>query len=125
MAHSFSQVYIHTVFSTKNRYPYLDDRDVRRRTHAYLATLCRDQGTPALKVGGIFDHVHILSRLSRTKDMADFVRDVKRKSSLWLKNLGEDLSGFRWQQGYAVLSVCPFHVNVVEQYIENQDAPKD
>ena len=121
MAHSFSQVYLHIVFSTKHRYPFLDDKEVRRRTHAYLATLCRDLGSPALKVGGTFDHVHILCRMSRTLEMADLVRDVKRKSSSWIKGVAERLSGFYWQQGYAVFSVCPFHLEIVSHYIENQE----
>jgi putative transposase len=62
MPQSLSRVILHIVFSTKNREPWLDS-DIRPRMHAYLATICRDSGGEALRVGGVADHVHILREL--------------------------------------------------------------
>ena len=60
-----SKVIRHIIFSTKDREPWLDS-GVRPRMHAYLATVCRDLGAELVRVGGVADHVHIVTTLSRT-----------------------------------------------------------
>src|SRR5690349_19012705 len=60
MAQSLAQIYLHVVFSTRNRAPFLQDRALRDRTHAYLAGTCRNLHSPSLIVGGVADHVHLL-----------------------------------------------------------------
>ena len=65
MPQSLSKVILHITFSTKNREPWLNS-DVRPRMHAYLATICRDVGADIVHVGGMADHVHIITTLPRT-----------------------------------------------------------
>ena len=68
MPQSLSKVIVHIIFSTKNRQPWLDT-DVRPRMHAYLAylaTVCRDLGAELVHVGGVADHLHIVTTLPRT-----------------------------------------------------------
>lgn len=65
MPQSLSKVILHVIFSTKNREPWLDS-EIRPRIHAYLATICRDLGGEAVRVGGVADHVHIVTTLPRT-----------------------------------------------------------
>jgi len=66
MPQSLSQIYVHLVFSTKNRKPWLCDDKVRDRLHAYMAKVLRDNvDSPALVINSIEDHVHVLIRLSR------------------------------------------------------------
>jgi REP element-mobilizing transposase RayT len=60
MPQSLSMVILHIIFSTKNREPRLES-DVRPRMHAYLATICRDVGGEIVHVGGVADHVHIIT----------------------------------------------------------------
>jgi len=62
MPQSLSKVILHIIFSTKNREPWLDSQ-VRPRMHAYLATICRDLGAQLVHVGGVSDHVHIVTTL--------------------------------------------------------------
>ena len=95
-----SKVYLHIVFLTKNRAPFLADRALRREMHAYLAGACRHLGSPSLRVGGVEDHVHISCFMSRTRTMADFVGEIKRQSSKWIKTKSKSLADFRWQNGY-------------------------
>ncbi len=68
MPQSLVQIYAHLVFSTKSRKPFLHDRAIRERAHAYLQGICENQGCPSLRIGGVEDHVHILCRLSKTQD---------------------------------------------------------
>ena len=83
---SLVQLYTHLVFSTKLREPYLRDDELRGRLHAYLAGACRNLDSPSLIVGGVEDHVHILCRMSKTKSVAELIRELKRESSKWVKD---------------------------------------
>ena len=65
MAHSLVQNYLHIIYSTKDRYPYLRDRGVRAEAFAYLGGLCRKRDSPPLSIGGVADHVHLLCRFSQ------------------------------------------------------------
>ena len=58
MPQSLAQIYLHVVFSTKNRFPFLQDLEFRPRVHAYLAGICRNLNCPSLRTGGVDDHVH-------------------------------------------------------------------
>ncbi len=121
MSQSLARVYLHVVFSTKNRVPFLTDRRLRNETHAYLAGACRDLGVPSLIVGGVEDHVHISCYMSRTLTMADFVAEIKRESSKWIKTKDKTLADFHWQSGYGIFSFSPSHADDLRRYIENQE----
>ena len=75
MPQSLSKVILHIIFSTRNREPWLDP-NVRPRMHAYLATICRDLGAEVVRVGGVADHVHIVTTLPRTVSQADLIENV-------------------------------------------------
>ena len=121
MPQSLVQIYVHIVFSTKNREPFLIDRQLRHRTHAYLHGICANQGSPSIRIGGVEDHVHILCRLSKTLDVSTFIRELKRDSSKWVKDQKPELTDFYWQNGYGAFSVSPSHVDPLTQYIVNQE----
>ena len=121
MSQSLVQIYLHVVFSTKKRLPFLADNEIREQTHAYLAGICKNLKCPALIVGGVEDHVHILNRHSKNISVADFLRDLKRASSKWIKTLSPTLSSFHWQAGYRAFSISPSHVTEVRSYIAKQD----
>ncbi|MEX2138603.1 MAG: IS200/IS605 family transposase [Pirellulales bacterium] len=120
MPQSLVQIYVHLVFSTKNRQPFLQDSAFRERLHAYLKGICDNQDSPSLRVGGTEDHVHILCRLSKTLDVSTLIRELKRDSSKWIKEENPRLGDFHWQRGYGAFSVSPSHVEVLKKYIANQ-----
>ena len=121
MPQSLVQIYVHIVFSTKHRKPFLKEKEFRERTHRYLADICKNLESPALIVGGIEDHVHILCRFGKTIEIADLIRDLKRDSSKWVKTEQPRLAEFHWQQGYGAFSISPSHVDALMQYIANQE----
>src|SRR5437588_6691069 len=104
MPQSLSKVIVHIVFSTKDRQPCLDVA-IRPRIHAYLATVSRDHGCEAYRVGGTADHVHLAVRLSRTISQADLAENIKKTSSAWIKQQGDDYRAFFWQRGYGAFSI--------------------
>jgi REP element-mobilizing transposase RayT len=121
MSQSLVQTYLHIVFSTKERRPFLVDKQFRDRTHAYLAGICKNQHSPSLKVGGVEDHVHICCRLAKTLAIADLIKELKRESSKWVKQQDPSLERFYWQSGYGAFSVSPSHVDPLIQYIKKQE----
>ena len=121
MPQSLAQIYLHVVYSTKDRRPFLQDPTIRDETHKYLGGVCNNLGCPVLCVGGVADHVHVLCRLGRTISVADLVRELKRESSQWLKSKSKDLADFFWQNGYGAFSVSPGHVEILRAYIANQE----
>ena len=80
MPQSLSKVIVHIIFSTKDREPWLGS-DIRPRMYAYLATICRDLRAEIVRVGGVADHVHIVTTLPRTVSQAQLIEEVKKASS--------------------------------------------
>ncbi|MEJ6573482.1 MAG: IS200/IS605 family transposase [Akkermansiaceae bacterium] len=120
MPQSISRVLIHTVFSTKNRAPFLMNPAFRDELHSYLGGCAKTLGCQPIRVGGVEDHVHLLTSLSRTLTIADFVKEIKRNSSIWAKEK-EGLTDFAWQSGYGCFSVSESQIPNVSQYIEKQE----
>ena len=120
MPQSLSLVIIHVIFSTKERHPFLA-ADTRPKLHAYLATVARNFGCEAYRVGGVADHVHLAIRLSRTVTIADLVQELKTASSKWAKTQSPDLAAFSWQRGYGCFSVGPTDVDALRAYIDDQE----
>jgi REP element-mobilizing transposase RayT len=121
MAQSLAKLWIHLIFSTKERYPFLVDPSVRADMHGYLAKVLRTHDCPTIVVGGCDDHVHALFSLSRNHSIAHIVKEIKRTSSAWIKTLERRYSKFHWQNGYGAFSVSQSHVDQVSSYVMNQD----
>ncbi len=121
MPQSLSVVYIHLVFSTKDRRPFLRDNPTRDALHSYLGGVSKQLDCPPILVGGMEDHVHLLARFGRTLTQAEWVKELKRVSNLWLKERGRDYAGFEWQGGYADFSVSQSNLEPVKQYIAGQE----
>jgi len=121
MSQSFSDVCIHLVFSTKKRRRYFQRPEIRDGIQAYLGRVSNELDCPSLGVGGVEDHVHLLCRFSRTITVANWVKELKRISNLWLKQQDEAFADFEWQGGYAVFSVSHSNIERVKGYIARQE----
>jgi REP element-mobilizing transposase RayT len=120
MPQSLSNVLIHVIFSTKSRMPFLAP-EIRAQTHAYLATVARNAGCEAYRVGGVADHVHLAVRLSRTVSMAKLLEELKTASSKWIKTQSPELNAFSWQRGYGAFSLSPGELDPLLHYIDTQE----
>ena len=121
MAQSLSAVFVHVVFSTKDRQPFLRSAVIRAEMHAYLGGVSATLDCPPLLVGGTEDHVHALVRLGRTVTQADCVKELKRVSSTWFKAREGASPDFAWQAGYGAFSVSASNVEAVQTYILGQE----
>ena len=122
MPHSLSALFVHLVFATKHREPWLSDRGLREDLHRYLGGICQQLDCPARAVGGVADHVHILLRLSKSSSIAEVAQGLKQQSSKWIKQQDPSLRSFYWQSGYGAFSVSPSHMRQLDHYIANQEA---
>ena len=118
MPQSLAKVYIHAIFSTKNREPVLVD-EWRDELFHVLGGSANNLGCQSLIVGGVADHIHMLFQLGRTITIAEAIGKIKCTASAWV-NQRQNLS-FHWQGGYAAFSVSQSNVGAVREYIRGQD----
>ena len=119
MAQSLSKVYVHITFSTKNRYPYIDD-SINKELWAYIGGICKALDCNPMRIGGYNDHVHICCQLSKKIMQIKLLEEIKSQSSKWIKAKGQQYQKFYWQDGYGIFSVNPFEIEKVIEYIDNQ-----
>jgi REP element-mobilizing transposase RayT len=90
--------------------------------HAYLGSVLKNLDCLPILVGGTEDHVHLLCRFGRSIAQAEWVKELKHVSNLWLQEQGPDYTDFQWQGGYADFSVSQSNLEEVKGYIAGQEA---
>jgi REP element-mobilizing transposase RayT len=120
MAHTYTNILIHALFSTKDRQPWLDP-EARTEVFHYLGGITNELGGQSLLVNGPSDHVHMLFVEPPTLSIADIMEKVKVNSSGWVKRRWRNRMQFAWQTGYAAFSVSKSQVESVRRYIESQE----
>jgi REP element-mobilizing transposase RayT len=119
MPGTYSQLLLHFVFSTKGRAPLIKPT-MQTRLYDYIGGIVRAEGASLYAIGGMSDHVHLLARYRTDRAVADLMRTVKARSSLWVHRKFDQEAGFAWQEGYAVFSVSKSAEADVKRYIEKQ-----
>ena len=112
---------MHIVFSTKHRYPLIDDH-IKEELFKYLGGICKHMECNPLIVGGYKNHVHILCSLSRKIALMKLIEEIKTHSSKWIKTKGIKYENFYWQNGYGGFSVNPAQIEVLKNYILKQES---
>ena len=118
MGSTFSSLHYHIIFSTKARAPLITNQQ-RERLHAYVGGVIKGLGGIPESVGGVEDHIHILSGLKPSHCVSDFVRDLKRRVTSWSQETFDPTFG--WQEGYAAFSVSIGVVPATKKYIADQE----
>jgi REP element-mobilizing transposase RayT len=113
------QLLYHIIFSTKNRQRWLTD-GFRENVFAYMAGTAKELNGFALKVGGFYDHAHLLVRIPAKIAVADFVGKLKANTSKHINETSGLIRKFGWQDGYGAFSVSVSAKDAVIAYIEKQ-----
>ncbi len=119
MGHTYANLLVHVVFSTKGRRPTIRET-FRQRLQEYLAGVARAEFGRALKIGGTENHVHGLLSVSTDTSMGEAMRKWKSLSSGWVHRTFPGARGFAWQSGYGAFSVSQSNAMQVAEYIQNQ-----
>ena len=120
MAHTFTNLNYHLVFSTKDRQPLIT-KPLQPRIYGHMGGIIKDLRGDVISIGGIEDHVHILCRLKTDIALADVLRQIKGSSSKWINDELKPSGKFAWQAGYAAFSVSQSKTDNVVRYIEQQE----
>jgi REP element-mobilizing transposase RayT len=120
MAHTYSNLLVHALFSTKDRTPLLD-AELKPELFSYMGGIITQLRGKPLLIGGPKDHVHLLFVLPCSLSVADLMEKVKANSSKWVKNRWRNRSHFAWQTGYTAFSVSQSNLESVKRYIASQE----
>lgn len=119
MPQSLAAIYVHLIYSTKNRQPLIRP-EIEEELRKYHAGILQALDSPMLASDGAADHIHILLRLGRKASIAEVVEELKKSSSKWIKTKGPEYREFYWQAGYGAFSIGRSGVPEVKRYIGNQ-----
>lgn len=120
MGQSYTNLLYHLVFSTKDRNPLITV-DLKPRLYDYLGGTIRGLGGVSLGIGGMEEHVHVLTKLRPDKAVSAVLRDLKANASGWMHDVFPEVRDFAWQRGYGAFTVSYSQVERVQRYIAEQE----
>ncbi|MDR6369133.1 REP element-mobilizing transposase RayT [Chryseobacterium bernardetii] len=118
---AFIKIYIHLVFSTRNRDPFLNTFDIRFKVWKHIKEYATEKGIFLDMINGYSDHCHCLISLGSDQNIEKIVQLIKGESSHWINKNGLVKGKFSWQDEYFAVSVSESMVDSVRNYIKNQE----
>lgn len=115
---SYTNFLYHIVFGTKGRLPLIAN-ELKPQLHEYMGGTVRGLGGIAFEINGMNDHVHLLAKVPPTIKFSDFMRELKANSSKWMNENSN--RKFAWQRRYGAFTVSESQIEVVRNYIRNQE----
>ncbi len=120
MSHSKSKIWIHGIFSTKDRVPLINE-SFEKQLYAFLEKELNNKLECSSKIiNGTKDHIHLLFLLNVNYAIKDIFHQIKGASSHWINQNNFAKNKFAWQTGYGSFSVSESKIDEVQKYIENQ-----
>lgn len=117
---TFTQIYYHIVFSTKNRENVLD-KARRESLFKYIWGVLKNKKCHLYRINGTKDHIHILTSLHPTICLSDIVKTIKLSSSKWIKQNNIFSRFDAWQEGYGGFTISYTEKDGVIDYIVSQE----
>ena len=117
----FIKIYIHIIWSTKNRYPFLRTKEVREMLWQHIKQNAKEKGIFIDFINGYEDHCHCLVSLTGNQTIQKIVQLIKGESSFWVNKQKLCPEIFEWQDEYFAVSVSESIVDKVREYIKNQE----
>lgn len=114
------KIWVHLIFSTKHRFPYLGS-NIRFDVIKHIEANCYKKNIYLKSIGGYTDHLHCLISLGKDQTIADVAQLIKGESSFWINKNKLTASKFMWQDDYYVRSVSESHISKISNYINNQE----
>jgi REP element-mobilizing transposase RayT len=117
----FVKVYIHFVWSTKNRVRFLNTKDLRFKVWEHIRANAREKGIFIDFINGYADHCHCLVSLGVDQTIQKVMQLIKGESSFWINKNKLTAVKFEWQDEYFAVSVSASMLDIVRNYIKNQE----
>ena len=120
MSHSFTKIWIHAIFRTKNSSPLID-KNLEQKLYNHVRTLLENELSCFVRIiNGTVDHIHILFLLNQNFALKGIIQRIKGNSAHWINQNDFIKVKFAWQIGYGAFSVSESKLKVVEEYINRQ-----
>ncbi len=116
---NYTQLYMHLVWATAGRAPWILP-SAEERLYAAILAKCRALKCPPYAIGGVADHVHLLVGLATTTSVARLVKEVKGSSAYLMTHEFVRGQPFRWQIGYGAFSLRRDDLPIVKRYVMGQ-----
>ncbi|OUL31147.1 transposase [Nostoc sp. T09] len=121
MPRNFTQLYLHCVWGTWDRLP-LVTKDIQDIIYAAIAKQCSELKCTVIAIGGVADHVHLLTNFPPSLTVSELIGKVKGSSSHLITHEIKTDSFFKWQGAYGAFTVSSQNLDQVANYIKNQAA---
>lgn len=118
---SWVRVWIHLVFTTQNRKPFLHSEEIRFRMFQHIKENAKQKNIWMDCVNGYKDHAHCLISLGKDQNISKVAQLIKGESSFWINRDGLLQHKFTWQDDYWAVSVSESHFEAVRNYILSQE----
>ena len=118
---SWVRVYMHMVFSTKNRQPFLNSSELRRNVFEHIKNNAEEKGIWLDCINGYQEHAHCLISLGKEQTISKVAQLIKGESSYWINQNNLTTEKFVWQDDYWIVGVSESHLESVRKYIHNQE----
>lgn len=118
----FIKIYIHVIFSTRNRIPYFNTSELKIKVWKHIKENATEKGIFLDMVNGYSDHCHCLISLSSNQNIEKVVQLLKGESSHWINKNQLTQEKFAWQDEYFAVSVSESMVESVRNYIKDQES---
>ncbi len=115
------KVYIHFVWSTKKRIPFLNSPELRKKVWQHIKENAKSKGFFVDFVNGYADHCHCLVSLGVDQTIQKVMNLIKGESSYWINKNNLTKDKFEWQNDYFAVSVSESGLEKVRDYIKNQE----
>jgi putative transposase len=117
---SYVKIWVHLVFSTKNRIPLLVKK-IRSDVQNHIISNCREKEIFLQAIEGHNEHIHCLISLGKDQSISKVSQLIKGESSYWINKNKLTGEKFLWQDDYFAVSVGESQVEQVVRYIKNQE----
>ena len=118
---SWVRVYMHMVFSTKNREPFLNSSELRRNVFEHIKNNAEEKGIWLDCINGYQEHAHCLISLGKEQTISKVAQLIKGESSYWINQNNLTTEKFVWQDDYWIVGVSESRLESVRKYIHNQE----
>jgi len=115
------KIYIHFVWSTKVRHPYLESKELRLKVWCHMKENAVKNGIFIDFVNGYSEHCHCLISLKADQSIQKIMQLIKGESARWINKNSLSKLKFEWQDEYWGTSVSPYAIPIVRNYIKNQE----
>jgi REP element-mobilizing transposase RayT len=116
---SFHQTTYQIIFATKSRERTITETHCNE-LYKYIWGIVKNHNCHLYQINGVEDHLHIVSDLHPTISLADYVKNIKVASSLWIKQTGGFPLFKGWQDGYGAFTYSKEERDTIINYVKNQ-----